>query len=217
MSIAREGGRSPLPILILVVAVAVAVWFLRPVVYRGGTPSGPTPTAAPTAFFTGSVDSAPRSAVLNYARSLDYDASHGVGDYRRLMLGSCPRCIYGPHVLLLPERGAATLQTPMLAEGRVVARLINSDAEAYPKFNLAPHDTVYWWVDRRGTGDTWRSVYVSSDPARRLQPDTLVVTSYHGYAWQRTLARFLWRDTDEALWVACDMTGCCRSSGADLY
>ena len=132
-------------------------------------------------------------------------------------LGSCPRCIYGPHVLLLPERGAATLQTTMLAEGRVVARLINSDAEAYPKFNLAPHDTVYWWVDRRGTGDTWRSVYVSSDPARRLQPDTLVVTSYHGYAWQRTLARFLWRDTDEALWVACDMTGCCRSSGADLY
>jgi len=60
-------------------------------------------------------------------------------------------------------------------------------------------------------------VYVSSDPARRLQLDTLVVTGYHGYTWQRTLARFLWRDTDEALWVACDMTGCCRSSGADLY
>ena len=79
MSIAREGGRSPLPILILVVAVAVAVWFLRPVVYRGGTPSGPTPTAAPTAFFTGSVDSAPRSAVLNYARSLDYDAAISYG------------------------------------------------------------------------------------------------------------------------------------------
>src|SRR5438034_9723168 len=113
MSIAREGGRSPLPILILVVAVAVAVWFLRPVVYRGETPSGPTPTAAPTAFFTGSVDSAPRSAVLTYARSLDYDSSHGVGDYRRLMLGTCPRCTYGPHVFLRPEHGAATLQTTM--------------------------------------------------------------------------------------------------------
>ena len=217
MSIRREEGRSPLLFLLLVVAVAVAVWFLRPVISRGVTTAGPTPTVAPTAFFTGAVDSAPRSAVLNYARTLDYDSTHGVGDYRRLMVGSCPRCMYGPHVFLRPERGAATLQTTMLAEGRVVARLINLDADTYAKFNLAAHDTVYWWVDRRGPRGAWRSVYVSSDPTRPLQPDTLIVTSYHGSRWERTWARFLWRDTDEALWVACDMTGCCRSSGADIY
>ncbi|PYO86002.1 MAG: hypothetical protein DMD68_01790 [Gemmatimonadetes bacterium] len=216
MSIGSEGGRSPLPILVLVVVVAVAVWFLRPVIYTGGTLTGLTPTGAPTAFFRGSVDSAPRSAVLNYARSLDYDSTHGVGDYRRLMVGSCPRCMYGPHVLLLPERGAAVLQTTMLAEGRVVARLINYDADVYPKLNLAPHDTVYWWVDRRGPRSEWRSVYISSDPTRPLQPDSLIVTDYHT-RWERTLARFLWHDRDEKLWVACDMTGCCRSSGADIY
>src|SRR5437667_104314 len=142
MSIGSEGGRSPLPILVLVVVVAVAVWFLRPVIYTGGTLTGLTPTGAPTAFFRGSVDSAPRSAVLNYARSLDYDSTHGVGDYRRLMLGSCPRCAYGPHVFLRPERGAATLQTDMLAEGRVVARLINHDSTGYAKFNLAPHGSA---------------------------------------------------------------------------
>src|SRR3989475_9230612 len=216
MLIGREGGRSPLLILVLLVAVALAAaWFLGPIFHGGRTPAGLTATAAPTPYFTGSVDSAPRSAVLNYARSLDYDSTHGVGDYRRLMLGSCPRCAYGPHVFLRPERGAATLQTDMLAEGRVVARLINHDSTGYAKFNLAPHDTVYWWVDRRG--GTWRSVYVSSDRARPLQQDTLIVTAYHGTRWDRSWARFLWRDTDEALWVACDMTGCCRSSGADIY
>src|SRR6266576_6881507 len=111
MSIAREGGRSPLPILLLVVVVAVAVWLLRPVIYPGVTSTGPTPTVAPTAFFTGAVDSASRSAVLNYARSLNYDTTHGAGHFRRLMLGSCPRCPYGPHVFLSPERGAATLRS----------------------------------------------------------------------------------------------------------
>ena len=45
----------------------------------------------------------------------------------------------------------------------------------------------------------------------------LAAAPYHGTRWDRSWARFLWRDTDEALWVACDMTGCCRSSGADIY
>ena len=220
MSIRREEGRSPLLFLLLVVAVAVAVWFLRPVISRGVTSTGPTPTVAPTAFFTGAVDSAPRSAVLSYARSLDYDSTHGVGDYRRLMVGTCPRCAYGPHVFLSPERGSVAVRSGMLADGRVLARLINHDSTGYPKFNLAARDTVYWWVDRRGPRGAWRSVYVSSDTTRPLQPDTFIltdsVTSYHS-PWERAWARFLWRDTDEALWVACDMTGCCKSSGADIY
>jgi len=158
--------------------------------------------------------------VLAVARRGDYDASHGVGDYRRLMVGSCPACVYGPHVKLHPARGAWRFDSTELAEGRFLARLINMDADSYPKFNLAPHDTVYWWVDRRGPGGTWRSVYVSSVLTVALKTDSL----YHephlrgtSPPWGRTLARFVWKDTDEALWVACDMTGCCRSSGADDY
>ena len=203
-------------VLVLAVGAGIAVGYLiarRPSPTYGGL----TATPAPTTYFSASIDSAPRSAVLSYARSLDYDSTHGAGDYRRLMLGSCPRCVYGPHVLLLPERGAAVLDIGRLGEGRVVARLINYDAAPYPKLNLAANDTVYWWVDRRGPRGGWRSMYVSSDVTRPLQPDTLIHTSYHYARWQRTLARFVWRDTDEALWVACDMTGCCKSSGADIY
>jgi hypothetical protein len=166
----------------------------------------------------GGIDSAPRIGVLSIARGQDYDTSHGVGDYRRLMVGSCPACAYGPHVILNPVRGTWRFDSTMLAEGRVLARLINRDADGYPKFNLAPHDTVYWWVDRHGPDGTWRSVFVSSVPSRALKTDTLFrrVTHETASPWGRTLARFVWQDTDEALWVACDMTGCCRSSGADL-
>ena len=218
MSIRRDEGRTPWLALFLIVVVALAAaWFLGPIIHGYRLPSGLVPTAAPTAYFTAPIDSAPRSAVLGYARSLNYDSTQGVGDFRRVMVGSCPRCVYGPHVFLRPERGAAALDTARLAEGRMLARLINFDSTGYAKFNLAARDTVYWWVDRRGPGGTWRSMYVSSDPGRRLQQDTLIVTSYHSYRWERTWARFLWRDADEALWVACDMTGCCKSSGADIY
>lgn len=218
MVIRRDEGRSPWLVLLLIVVIALAAaWFGGPIIHGYRPPAYPTPTKAPTAYFTSSVDSAPRSAVLSYARSLDYDTTHGVGDFRRVMVGSCPRCVYGPHVFLRPERGAASLDTTLLAEGRVVARLVNTDSSAYTKFNLGARDTVYWWVDRRGPRGTWRSMYVSSDPGRPLQQDTLIVTGYHSSRWERTWARFIWRDADEALWVACDMTGCCKSSGADIY
>jgi len=208
MSIGREGGRPPRQVLVLLVTVAAAT-----ALWSGCG-------AAVVSLFPppGGIDAAPRIGVLSIARAQDYDASHGVGDFRRLMVGSCPACGYGPHVKLHPVRGAWRFDRTMLAEGRFLARLINMDADSYPKFNLAPHDTVYWWVDRRGPGGTWRSVYVSSEPGMAFKTDSL----YHdphatASRWGRTLARFVWKDTDEALWVACDMTGCCRSSGADIY
>jgi len=202
-------------VLLILALVVVVIYLIAHGVPAAGGPAL-TPTAAPTSYFTQRIDSAPRSAVLSYARSLNYDTRDGVGDFRRLMVGSCPRCIYGPHVFLRPEHGAAALQRAMLAQGRVVARLTNNDSIGYPKFNLAPLDTVYWWVDSVRTG--FRSVYVSSNPARALVTDSLFIIHHPGYSpWALTLARFLWRDTDEALWIACDMTGCCKSSGADIY
>ena len=208
MSIGRERGRLPRQVLVLLVTVAAATAFgsgchVRP------APFFPSP---------GGIDAAPRIGVLSIARAQDYDASHGVGDFRRLMVGTCPACNYGPHVRLSPVRGAWRFDSTMLAEGRFLARLINYDTDAYPKFNLAPHDTVYWWVDRHGPGGTWRSVYVSSGLGVELKADSLNHTLHATAApWGRSLARFLWKDTDEALWVACDMTGCCRSSGADVF
>ena len=215
MSIGREGGRLPRQVLVLLVTVAAAaaLW--------SGCRSVRPPARPAFTTFAGGIDSAPRIDVLNSARCQDYDTSHGVGDYRRLMVGSCPArtCVYGPHVKLHPVKHAWKLDSVDLARGQWLARLINLDADSYPKFNLAPHDTVYWWVDRRGPGGTWQSVYVSSDLGMMtLRRDSL----YHdphatASRWGRSLARFLWQDTDEALWVACDMTGCCRSSGADIY
>lgn len=204
MSIEGKGGRLPRQVLVLLVTVAAAT-----ALWSGCGRLTPSPLIP---------DSAPRLVVLDSARGQDYDTSHGVGDYRRLMVGSCPGCAYGPHVRLHPVRGAWRFDSTMLAEGRFLARLINFDADPYPKFNLAPHDTVYWFVDRRGPGGTWRSVYVSSDQGMAPKTDSLYYRRHDTASpWGRTLARFVWQDTDEALWVACDMTGCCRSSGADIY
>jgi hypothetical protein len=226
MSLRSAAGHTPWGMIFLVVLLLAALAYVvirERGMHAGGyvPPSGPTPTAAPASYFTSRIDSAPRSAVLSYARSLHYDAAHGAGDFRRVMLGSCPRCTYGPHVFLRPERGAAALDTIQLAEGRIVAQLVNLDADSYAKFNLAAHDTVYWWVDRKGPGNTYRSYYVSSDTARPLRLDTLIVHTRGTYPgapnWGRTLARFVWRETDEALWVACDMAGCCTSSGTEIF
>ncbi len=202
MSIGREGGRLPRQVLVLLVTVAAAtaLW------------SG----CGPAALIPGGIDPAPRLFVLGVARSQHYDTSHGVGDYRRLMVGSCPACGYGPHIMLNPERDAINADSAALAQGRFLARLINFDADSYPKFNLAPHDTVYWWVDRQG--GAWRSVYVSSHLSLAPKTDSLYYRRHQTASrWDRSLARFVWQDTDEALWVACDMYGCCKSSGADIF
>src|SRR6266545_6606279 len=206
MSIVRDAGQLPRKVLALVVTAATAA-----TLWSG---CGSTVSLFPS---PGGIDAAPRADVLGIARDQDYDTSHGVGDFRRLMVGSCPACRYGPHVKLHPARGAWRYDSTTLAEGRFLARLINMDADSYPKFNLGPRDTVYWWVDRRGPDSTWRSVYVSSDLRMAFKTDSLFHHEPRATAsrWGRTLARFVWRDTDEALWVACDMTGCCRSSGAD--
>ncbi len=208
MSIGSERGPRPRQVVVLLVlaGTAAALW-------SGCHVSPPALFPSP-----GGIDAATPVGVLDIARRQDYDVSHGVGDYRRLATG-CPACTYGPHVFLHPVRGAWRFDSTMLAEGRFLARLINMDADPYPKFNLAPHDTVYWWVDKKGPGNTWRNVYVSSSPRVAFTRDTLFKRDPHVAAarWERTIARFLWQDRDEALWVACDMTGCCRSSGADLY
>jgi len=209
MSIGREGGRPPRQVLVLfvIVAAAAVLW------------SGCGPVKSPALITSpGGIDSASHIGVLSIARGQDYDTSHGVGDYGRLMVGSCPECSYGPRVRLHPVRGAWRFDRTMLAEGRFLARLINRDADSYPKLNLAPHDTVYWWVDRRGPDSTWRSVYVSSELRMAFKTDSLYHDPHRSASrWGRTLARFVWQDTDEALWVTCDTYGCCKTSGTDIF
>lgn len=173
--------------------------------YREAKPPAPPFAGRP-------IEQVPPATVLEYARRVPFMTVSG--DSQRLMLGTCPDdCRYGPRAFIQPAARSYELGDDALAAGRVLARVINVDTVAYPKLNLGPQDTVYWWVD--GTGGRLRSVLVSSRTDAQL-----VVTGFareahpeqrKGFRWRQAEARFLWRDTDEMLWVACDWAECCRT------
>jgi hypothetical protein len=118
-------------------------------------------------------------------------------------------------VTIQPEHDSYQIPDTLdLAQGRVVARLMTADS-GYAKLNVWPNDTTYWWVDRRREGGGWRAVLLSSRPERPPVIDSNAVWHPIEYGqrypvWRQAIARFEWRDTDEALWVTCLIWGCCR-------
>ena len=186
------------------------VWALTAVAMAAACYRELKPDAPP--FVGQSIEQIPRATVLEYARRIPYMEISG--DSQRLMLGTCPDdCRYGPRAHIDPASRSYELNDASLTSGRMLARVINVDTIPYPKLNLGPQDTVYWWVD--GVGGRLRSVLVSSRP----EPP-LVGTGFRreahpeqrkGFRWRQAQARFGWRDTDEMLWVACDWAECCRT------
>jgi hypothetical protein len=174
----------------------------------------PPESAPPSPPFAGTaIEEVDRAAVLAYARAQNFVPISG--DSQRLMLGTkCPEsCRYGPLARIDPVAGSYLLDSGQLAEGRILARVVNADTIGYPKFNLGPRDTVYWWIDRHPGG--YRSVLISSRPDAKLAYDSLRIHPYPdraaGWQWKQAQARFLWRDQDEALWIACAVSQCCRT------
>jgi hypothetical protein len=173
--------------------------------YREAKPPAPP-------FAGRAIEQVPAAEVLEYARRVPFMGISG--DSQRLMLGTCPAdCRYGPLAHIEPASRSYELGDEALGAGRMLARVVNLDTIAYPKLNLGPRDTVYWWVD--GTGGRLRSVLVSSRP----EVPPLVVgfrrvahpEQRKGFRWRQAQARFGWSETDEGLWVACDWAECCQT------
>ena len=55
------------------------------------------------------------------------------------------------------KRGSHRVSESQRAEGRIVTRVRGAVANRY--LNFAPRWT-YWWVDKKGPGATWRSVFI---------------------------------------------------------
>jgi hypothetical protein len=215
-----EQGHTPRALTAgLVVVVLIAGWLFWLCTRGGGGVSAPAPLSV------GSVDTASRARVVDYARHLPYDSERGAGDRQRLMVGtSCPppvgNCTYGPLARIEPQSGAHAIpDTTALARGWIVARIITEGRSgSYAKLNLWANDTTYWWIDKQGAGSTWRSVFISSDTSRALVRDPHSVYHRAGsgpryvYTWRQSIARFLWSDADESLWVTCTKNGCCTSA-----
>src|SRR5206468_3658017 len=67
-----------------------------------------------------------------------------------------------------------------------------SSAVEVPKLALGPQGT-WWWVDKKGRGDSWRSVFIptSEKAGRRIAlPESLMITYHHPGQWRQAIAQF---------------------------
>ena len=179
----------------------------------GGTP--------PPGFKT-ALDSTSPQQLLAYIATLKFDDRDGAKDEQRVPVGNCPAaCRFGPLLEIQPEIHSHRNKDKDLAgSGRIIARIINHDREAYAPYNLAPRDTVYWAVARvkpvnrdRSEG---RSFFISLQGLKGARdtvvvPGRLVVDEHPGRPpWNDALARWKSDGWNQVPWDNCKLVGCCH-------
>jgi hypothetical protein len=143
-------------------------------------------TPPPPAGITDPASPAQRTAVLNYARSLKYDTSHGA--YDRNLLDST-----GAVGTVWAEENIHRTPPSTLDSGRIQLRIVVTSARPLRgRWDYLPRDTSYVWVDRRGVyarhPDTARAVIIPVDPADSVR--ILRVVVHREPEWNRAMARW---------------------------
>jgi hypothetical protein len=217
MRLTRSAGRV---VGCVIAAIAVAACQGSP---RGGAPADSSEGAQPPAAGTTAppapgaqgvapariaVDSLRPDSLLALARRRQFDSLRGRTDEQMLM-GSGRAA--GPLAEIQPEVGAFRATRAMLASGYVVGRIVNRDTLAYAAVNLAPRDTVYWWVDSTAAG--WRATFVSSRAGARPLVRPMQLEEHADQRHSEPSARWLVATTGMTEpWMACTLTGCCKPS-----
>jgi hypothetical protein len=158
---------------------------------------------------------------------LEFDELPAAGDRQRLMIydpgpgPGCPgadsiqNCRYGPLATIQPLKGSHKYDDDDLAEGRIIARMFvdSEETQGYPKFNLTPADTTYWWVRKHASPDSAKSVFVSTATGQHM--DSLVTLTRplevepHPDGFKQGLASWVWVPDDEKANGSCGQA-CCR-------
>ena len=152
----------------------------------GTKPNYPKPTFPAESVLTVSFD-----RIRAYADSLHFETTLGAADellidFKRDRVGTERAQV----MRIEPESASYRLLSQELAQGRIIARL-RSGAEV-PKLGLGPRWT-WWWVDKHGPRDTWRSVFIaeSGKPAYRIAlTDPLQLMDHGNGYWRQAIARF---------------------------
>jgi hypothetical protein len=174
------------------------------------TTTGQEGAAAP-GFTIGREPLAYADSVAAYAERIGFNEYAGAGDVQLLHHDPCPPCTHGPTVALQPQRGSHRYTRAELAQGRVIARLVNRDSTGYDRYALAPRAVVYWWVDSTAAG--WRSIFVRTVPDRAAVVSDLDLRDDHpAGTWGHASAAWLWGSAEIA-WATCGDRGCCQSGG----
>jgi hypothetical protein len=156
--------------------VGVVICVLVGLLVRRG---GPTATRPPTTFPAESILTVSLDRIKKYADGLEYAGGLGADsqlvDFERGQLGA------GTPAKIEPEVGSYLLERPELEAGRIIAR-IRTGAEVR-QLGFGPWWT-WWWVDKRGPGGTWRSIYIAEvekSPAdRHPRPEALGMDEHEG-------------------------------------
>lgn len=175
---------------------------------RASLVEGPRATRAPHGFTV--PETGNRSEVIAYARTLDFDTASDASDSRRLSSLPCSNCTFGPVATIQPERGTVSLTPAELATGRIIARILNRDAEAWSDFALTPNDTTYVWVDSLAGG--WRMIYVPNQQEAQMLVRPMVISHHPETLHDRAEARWRRHSRTGALipWERCTRMGCCE-------
>jgi hypothetical protein len=215
---------------VLVLAVTIGAWFSRPAAAPAG-PVGSTVlpaviaasgggtgwlisgfvfgilgggTPAPKVPITNPLDPAQRSAVLAYAKDLEFadtlctsHTQHAPGSYH----GECDRNLVdtlGTVAIVSPEEHAHRTRSAALRRGRIqlrvevrVSRLDLSPQQVYDEIGLYP-GVSYFWVDslavQSGDSTTARAVIVPADS--RFPVTFKAIRVYPGKTWNLAVARW---------------------------
>jgi len=193
------------------VVIVLLVLLLRGRVGEPEATSGPTQSTAAN-IATVSLDSIKSyAATLHFERGLGADSE--LVDFARGQIGTGTATL----AVIEPEKGSYRLEEQDLAAGRIIARIYT--ATEVPALGFGPWWT-WWWVDRHGPGDTWRSIYIAEtekSPADRHPRADSLEQGYHGGGhYRQALARWyvVSRETPHgdpleiASWGSCNP--CCR-------
>jgi hypothetical protein len=107
---------------------------------------------------------------------------------------------------------SASYELGELRGGRIIARIISEDTVRYAPLNLAPRDTVYWWVDSTSTG--WRSVYIPSNASDTLITRRVALEKHADGSFKQSLARFTETAQYAGTWGSCGWAYCCDDAEA---
>ncbi len=161
---------------------------------------------APEAFYkTGAEEIPYKRFYEEYAKDLRFDSVYGAADSQRVEFspdGKSHPGRAGGVAWIQPEEGTWALDPKQLEQGRVIARI--KTQQGVKALGYGPTWWTYWWVDKRGPGGAWRSLFFSQDRPRNPAPSDLTYTPHYSYRWRQSIAK--WGGSQ---WGNCDRSGCC--------
>ena len=113
----------------------------------------------------------------------------------------------GDTLVIEPEQSAHRLSMTELAAGRIIARM--KSRTPYPGAALGPSWWTYWWVDGRGAGGTYRSVFIAIRGTDLIMQRRRLAFVHHDVSPEYPDISARISQAGDSIWGRCG--ACCRA------